>query len=156
MRGLNAVSSSVLGELDYDTRVSAYDTIMPELFTELKVEHALLILSHCVYDMASDELIFRQSASRALRSFIHFAASVLNNSEISSTQMVLDDGSKEESTNQIVEKEDTESKWTKACVNQIINTTYLHNIGDSTAKDVSVQKVGKNIYIGLVYVYRVV
>lgn len=141
MHGLNAVSLSEIGELDYDTRVNAYETARPELFAKLKVEHALLILSHCVYDMASDELIFRQSASRALLSFIHFSASVLNNSESNSAEMLFNDGSHEDTTNLIVKKEDTVITWTKSCIKQIVNKTFLKNIGDAMTKDISVQKV---------------
>ncbi|WOK99438.1 small subunit processome component [Canna indica] len=148
---LNAVSSSISGELDYDTRMKAYNTIGPELFSKLKVEHAMLILSHCVYDMASEELIFRQSASRALLSFIDFAALVLNNIEDNSSEMLLDDAAQEISTSQILEKREGTYKWTKSCIKQIINTTFLHNIGDAMTKDISVQKGWIDLLRSMVY-----
>ncbi|CAL9093376.1 unnamed protein product [Musa textilis] len=154
LHGLNAVSSSEIGELDYDTRVNAYETVRPELFAKLKVEHALLILSHCVYDMASDELIFRQSASRALLSFIHFSASVLNNSESNSAEMLFNDGSHEDTTNLIVKKEDTVITWTKSCIKQIVNKTFLKNIGDAMTKDISVQKEWIAVLRDMVYHFQ--
>jgi U3 small nucleolar RNA-associated protein 20 len=42
-------------------------------------EHMGAILSHCVYDMLSEELIFWKSTSRALQSFLGLSASVMNN-----------------------------------------------------------------------------
>ncbi|CAL9158827.1 unnamed protein product [Musa hybrid cultivar] len=154
LHGLNAVSLSEIGELDYDTRVNAYETVRPELFAKMKVEHALLILSHCVYDMASDELIFRQSASRALLSFIHFSASVLNNSESNSAEMLFNDGSHEDTTNLIVKKEDTVITWTKSCIKQIVNKTFLKNIGDAMTKDISVQKEWIAVLRDMVYHFQ--
>ena len=38
LRDLNAVSTSELGELDYDMRIKAYDTIQPQLFHGMKEE----------------------------------------------------------------------------------------------------------------------
>ncbi|KAJ8506605.1 hypothetical protein OPV22_007491 [Ensete ventricosum] len=154
LHGLNAVSSSEIGELDYDTRVNAYETIRPELFAKLKVEHALLILSHCGYDMASAELIFRQSAYRALLSFIRFSASVLNNSESNSAEMLFIDGSHEDTTNLIVKKEDTVITWTKTCIKQIVNKTFLKNIGDAMTKDISVQKEWIAVLRDMVYHFQ--
>lgn len=141
MSDLNAVSSSLLGELDYDRRISAYEKIKPGLFSELKVEHAMLILSHCVYDMSHVELIFRQSASNALLSFIHFAASVLENSEDNSSKMLLNNETQEVPEDHILKKEDSQSKWTEKNIKQIVNTTFLSNVGGALNKDISVLRV---------------
>ncbi|XP_010938573.1 uncharacterized protein [Elaeis guineensis] len=137
---LNAVSSSEIGELDYDKRIGAYDTIRPELFTQLREEHALAVLSHCIYDMSSDELIFRQSASRALLSFIHFAGSIVNGETSDCRELHVHDGAQEDATDQTVEKNNTSSTWTKACVQQIVKKTLLQNMGEAMSKDISIQK----------------
>lgn len=124
MRDLNAVSTSELSELDYDTRIKAYDSVGPQLFPYLREEQAMTVLSHCVYDMSSEELIFRQSASRALQSFLQFAAPILNGDDNSSEII---DG--------------TAVVWKKASVMQIMERIYLHHMGDAVCKDMSVQKV---------------
>ncbi|XP_042384346.1 U3 small nucleolar RNA-associated protein 20-like isoform X1 [Zingiber officinale] len=148
---LNAVSSSLLGELDYDRRISAYEKIKPGLFSELKVEHVMLILSHCVYDMSHVELIFRQSASNALLSFIHFAASVLENSEDNSSKMLLNNETQEVPEDHILKKEDSQSKWTKKSIKQIVNTTFLSNVGGALNKDISVLREWFAVLRGMVY-----
>ncbi|KAG1347740.1 hypothetical protein COCNU_06G015690 [Cocos nucifera] len=140
LHGLNAVSSSEIGELDYDKRIGAYDTIRPELFAQLREEHALAILSHCIYDMSSDELIFRQSASRALLSFIQFAGSIINKETSDCPELLLHDGAQEDATDQTVEKNNIRSTWTKACIHQIVKETLLQNMGEAMSKDISIQK----------------
>uniref|UniRef100_A0A0D9V2B9 Uncharacterized protein n=1 Tax=Leersia perrieri TaxID=77586 RepID=A0A0D9V2B9_9ORYZ len=124
MRDLNAVSTSELGEIDYDTRIKAYDMIQPESFLGMRKEHVGAILSHCVYDMSSEELIFRQSASRALQSFLDFSASVMNN----------------ESKPSIETENDSSGITTKGSIQQILEKTYLHNMGAAMSKDISIQK----------------
>uniref|UniRef100_K3XDN4 Uncharacterized protein n=1 Tax=Setaria italica TaxID=4555 RepID=K3XDN4_SETIT len=130
IRDLNAVSTSELGELDYDTRLNAYDKVNPQLFLGLTEEHVGAILSHCVYDMSSEELIFRQSASRALQAFLDFSASVMNNDE-SKYSIETADVSGENNTRNIC---------TRNCIQKILEKTYLHNMGVAMAKDVSIQK----------------
>ncbi|XP_020268432.1 uncharacterized protein LOC109843882 [Asparagus officinalis] len=49
LRELNDVSHLELNELDYDTRISAYNSIMPDIFSSFMEEHALTVLSHCKY-----------------------------------------------------------------------------------------------------------
>lgn len=131
IRDLNAVSTSELGELDYDTRLAAYDKILPQLFIGMRDEHVNAILSHCVYDMSSEELIFRQSASRALQSFLEFSASVLNNEPNYST------GTADVQPG----KNKTQNISTKGYIQQTIEKTYLHNMGVAMTKDTSIQKV---------------
>ncbi|TVU34273.1 hypothetical protein EJB05_16104 [Eragrostis curvula] len=130
MRDLNAVSTSELGEVDYDTRLAAYDKVQPRLFLGMRDEHVGAILSHCVYDMSSEELIFRQSASRALQSFLDFSASVMNNDSKYSVETA--DIEPEESN--------TKSINTNGRIEQILEKTYLHNMGVAMTKDISIQK----------------
>lgn len=87
------------------------------------------ILSHCVYDMSSEELILRQSASRALQSFLDFSASVMNNDV---SKYSIDDKSRETNTKSIC---------TMDCIQKILEKTYLHNMGVAMTKDMSIQKV---------------
>uniref|UniRef100_A0A453EZ34 HTH arsR-type domain-containing protein n=2 Tax=Aegilops tauschii subsp. strangulata TaxID=200361 RepID=A0A453EZ34_AEGTS len=129
LRDLNAVSTSELGELDYDMRIRAYDTVQPQLFHGMQEEHIGAILSHCVYDMSSDELIFRQSASRALQSFLGFSASVMNSDP---------GGSVETAT--VKPGDNSRNICTKGRIQQILERTYLHNMGTAMSKDISVQK----------------
>jgi len=129
IRDLNAVSASELGELDYDTRLNTYDKVRPQLFLGLTEEHVGAILSHCVYDMSSEELILRQSASRALQSFLDFSASVMNNDV---SKYSIDDKSRENNTRSIC---------TMGCIQKILEKTYLHNMGVAMTKDISIQKV---------------
>ncbi|WVZ69932.1 hypothetical protein U9M48_018646 [Paspalum notatum var. saurae] len=131
IRDLNAVSTSELGELDYDTRLNTYDKVKPQLFLGLTEEHVDAILSHCVYDMSSEELILRQSASRALQSFLDFSASVMNNGESKYSIETADDKSGEINTRNIC---------TMGCIQKILEKTYLHNMGIAMTKDISIQK----------------
>uniref|UniRef100_J3L1D9 Uncharacterized protein n=1 Tax=Oryza brachyantha TaxID=4533 RepID=J3L1D9_ORYBR len=124
IRDLNAVSTSELGELDYDTRIKTYDMIQPKSFLDMREEHVGAILSHCVYDMSSEELIFRQSASRALQSFLEFSASVMNN----------------ESKHTIETEDNSSGICTKGSIQHILEKTYLRNMGVAMSKDISTQK----------------
>lgn len=131
IRDLNAVSTSELGELDYDTRLNTYDMVKRQLFLGLTEEHVDAILSHCVYDMSSDELILRQSASRALQSFLDFSASVMNNDESKYSVETADEKSRENNGRNIC---------TIVCIQKILEKTYLHNMGVAMTKDMSIQK----------------
>ncbi|KAJ3672155.1 hypothetical protein LUZ60_006876 [Juncus effusus] len=114
MRDLNAVSQTELDEADYDLRIKAYDSISPELFSKLKEEQTMTVLSQCVHDMSSEELIFRQSASRALGEFVKFGAGVWNG--------------------------EGEGGWNKGSVGKVVDRIYLCHMGEAMSKDVSVQK----------------
>ncbi|KAJ3705626.1 hypothetical protein LUZ61_009331 [Rhynchospora tenuis] len=133
---LNAISTSELGELDYDTRIKAYDSVGPQLFWYLREEQAMTVLSHCVFDMSSEELIFRQSASRALQSFLQFAAPILN-------------GDGDSTGNDVAPV-----VWKKASVMQIVERIYLHQMGDAMSKDLSVQKEWFTLLREMVYNFR--
>ncbi|XP_077215224.1 ARM repeat superfamily protein [Tasmannia lanceolata] len=132
VRKLNAVSVSEMGELDYDTRVGAYGEITPELFSTLREDNALVILSHCVYDMSSEELILRQSASSSLLSFIHFASLVLDYeaNEICEDIEIRD-----------IRKFNRDNvNWTKTSIQRIINKFFLQHMGQAMSKEISIQK----------------
>ncbi|ONM29242.1 ARM repeat superfamily protein [Zea mays] len=78
--------------------------------------------------MSSEELILRQSASRALQSFLDFSASVMNNDV---SKYSIDDKFRENNTRSIC---------TMGCIQKILEKTYLHNMGVAMTKDVSIQK----------------
>lgn len=140
VRELNAVSSSDIDELDYDTRSGAYNVIRPQLFSQLRVDHAVVVLSHCVYDMSSEELIFRQSASRSLQSFIEFASSILSRDVKDSQEMLSHDRAGLVTKNLVPDTVDNSTTWSNSCIQQIIKRTFLQNMGKAMGKDISIQK----------------
>lgn len=143
LRRLNAVSASSLeiGEPDYDTRVEAYGSIKPELFSVLKDDHALIILSQCVYDMSSEELVFRQSASRALLSFVQFAGPIVNSEKKYCDEIISKFEPQGDKVNTTQRSSDTSVTWTKVSIQKIIKNIFLSNMGEAMKKDISVQKV---------------
>ncbi|GLU08657.1 hypothetical protein SLE2022_255570 [Rubroshorea leprosula] len=125
---LNKMSAVEMGGLDYDIIISAYEDIGVGFFYTIHVEHALLILSHCVYDMSTEELMLRHSAYRSLLSFVEFSAQILRQEatchhETAEGAMEVD-----------------ESYWTAACVNRIINKFLLKHMGDAMSLGRSVKK----------------
>ncbi|KAF2288910.1 hypothetical protein GH714_022732 [Hevea brasiliensis] len=128
LRDLNATSAIELTGLDYDTIISAYEKIDVDLFYTIQEDHALVLLSHFVYDMTSEELILRNSAYRSLLSFVEFCA------------LILDGGVK--SRYEIHQEITTGSKccWTKACVRRIINKFLLKHMGNKMKEGGSVRK----------------
>ncbi|XP_039130786.1 LOW QUALITY PROTEIN: small subunit processome component 20 homolog [Dioscorea cayenensis subsp. rotundata] len=142
LRRLNAVSASSLeiGEPDYDTRVEAYGSIKPELFSVLKDDHALIILSQCVYDMSSEELVFRQSASRALLSFVQFAGPIVNSEKKYCDEIISKFEPQGDKVNTTQRSSDTSVTWTKVSIQKIIKNIFLSNMGEAMKKDISVQK----------------
>ncbi|MCH95042.1 small subunit processome component 20-like protein, partial [Trifolium medium] len=75
LRKLN--TTSTLGWRDHDVILDAYKIINTDFFRNCQVEHALLILSHCVLDMSSEETTFVCSAQRSLLSYVDFSALML-------------------------------------------------------------------------------
>ncbi|GAB4851882.1 hypothetical protein Ancab_031281 [Ancistrocladus abbreviatus] len=124
---LNATSAMEMGDLDFDTIINAYAKINVEYFSSVREGPALVILSHCVHDMSSDELILRHSAYRSLLSFVEFCALVcskeVNNQVMSKHMMDVGDYC-----------------WTKATVQHIVNKFFLKHMGDAMSKGSSVQK----------------
>ncbi|XP_037492635.1 small subunit processome component 20 homolog [Jatropha curcas] len=125
---LNATSAIEMGGLDYDSILSAYEKIDVGLFYTIEEDHALAVLSHCVYDMSSEELILRQSAYRSLLSFVEFCALIL--------------GGEDKSHDGTYEVIATNSKysWTKTSVLRIINKFLLKHIGNTMKDRSSVRK----------------
>lgn len=120
VRELNATSVMEIGCLDYDTVVRAYESINIEFFYKIKEDHALILFSHCLYDMSSEELVLRHSAYRLLLSFIEFSAKILSQEVMVETVQ--------------------DSYWTVDCVRRIINTFLLNQMGQALRKKASVQK----------------
>ncbi|KAK1375649.1 DRIM domain-containing protein [Heracleum sosnowskyi] len=116
---LNAPSTSEMGGLDYDTIIGAYDKINIDFFYDVQEEHALVILSHFVHDMSSEELILRQSAYRLMLLFVEFCGQILD-------QEV---------------KSEKEGCWSRASIQHIINNFLLKHMGDAMNKEATVQKV---------------
>ena len=63
---LDVTSVKETSGLDYDTIVHAYEKISMEFFNNISKNQALIILSRCIYDMSSNELILRHNAYRLL------------------------------------------------------------------------------------------
>ncbi|WCJ33154.1 ARM repeat superfamily protein [Euphorbia peplus] len=116
LRELNATSALEMGGLDYDAIINAYEQINVDFFLSLIEDHAILILSHCVYDMSSDDLIMRQSAYRSLLSFVEFSTLILGG-EVSETD-----------------------NWTKSCVRRIMNKFLLKHMGNAVKEGSSIRK----------------
>lgn len=119
---LNATSAVEMGGLDYDTILNAYEKIDVGFFYTVQEDHALVVLSHCVYDMSSDELILRHSAYKSLVSFVEFSVAILCG----------------EDQNQMT---DSDGCWTRACIHRIINKFLLRYMGNAMKKRSPVRKV---------------
>ncbi|KAK0607559.1 hypothetical protein LWI29_016732 [Acer saccharum] len=124
VRELNATSASEMGSLDYDTIINAYKKIGVDLFYTREEDHTLLILSHCVHDMSSEELILRQSAYRSLLSFVEFSSRILDGEKIYDHEV------------QII----NESCWTRTSIQQVINKFLLKHVGEAMRRGSKVKK----------------
>ncbi|KAI3979780.1 hypothetical protein MKX01_013875 [Papaver californicum] len=123
---LNAMSISEMDELDYDTRINAYESVNSGFFYRLRKDHAIVILSHAVHDLSSEELIIRQSASRLLLSFIQFSSKVLGSDPMDCEEMI--------------EPMAASETWTKACVERIIKNFILKHMGEAMSREISIQR----------------
>ncbi|CAA6658531.1 unnamed protein product [Spirodela intermedia] len=135
---LNASSATELDEIDYDTRISAYDAVTVQLFSSLGHDRASIVLSQCFNDIASD-LILRQTASRALVSFIDFAALFLGcdakgHDDAKSDGLMLGNA-----LNKETETVDA-NVWTRKQILKIIAKFFLQNMGETMNKEISSQK----------------
>ncbi|KAL6970989.1 hypothetical protein U1Q18_030668 [Sarracenia purpurea var. burkii] len=118
VRELNSTSAMEMGGLDYDTIISAYEKINKDFFYTVGEKHALVILSHAVHDMSSEDLILRQSGYRSLLSFVEFSGEILDRELVSDDQC-----------------------WSEVCIQRIINKFLFRNMGDAMSKGAPVQKV---------------
>jgi len=128
LRQLN--TTSTLGWLDHDVILNAYSIINTDFFRNVQVEHALLILSHCVLDMSSEETTFVSSAQSSLLSFVDFSALIL-----------LQEGSGEQELSVI---QNTDGCWTKSCIMRIIKKFFLKHMADAMDGPLAVRKVFGN------------
>lgn len=117
-----------MGDLDYDTIVSAYEKIGTELFHTIKEDHALVFLSQCVYDMSSADIIRRHSAYGSLVSFVEFSSMTLD----------LETGEVHDKTHTT-----DEGCWTRASIQHIINKFLLKHMGEAMTSGSQVKKVEK-------------
>ncbi|XP_062109162.1 uncharacterized protein LOC133819824 isoform X2 [Humulus lupulus] len=127
---LNATSTMEVGALDYDTIINSYEKISANFFNTVPEDQSLLILSHCVYDMSSGELILRHSSYRLLLSFLEFAAEVLshveNNLEMPHSKKTGDD-------------------WAVGSIKRIINKFLLKHLGNAMKGEASLKKEWINL-----------
>lgn len=122
---MNATSPEEMNSLDYDSIVAAYDKIDISLFYTLEVGYELVILSHCVYDMSSEDLILRKSAQRILLLFVDFSSLILDGEKCNG----------HESTRIV------ECSWTIASIQRIMNKFILKHIGEAMKSGSKVKKV---------------
>ncbi|XP_022025733.1 small subunit processome component 20 homolog isoform X2 [Helianthus annuus] len=118
LRELNATSSMEMDVLDYDVIISAYEKINIDFFCSVREEQTLIILSHCVHDMSSQDLILRNSAYRLLLLFLEFCQKIISS-----------------------EMESNNACWTEIRVRNIINNFFLKYMGDAMNRETSVIKV---------------
>ncbi|XP_060178660.1 uncharacterized protein LOC132608895 isoform X2 [Lycium barbarum] len=117
LRELNATSTVELGDLDYDTVIAAYEKISADFFHTVPEEHALIILSHAIHDMSSEDLILRQSAYRLLVSFVEFSSQMLDK--------------------ELKSEEESSGTW----VRHILSNFFLKHMGTAMNKEDTIQKV---------------
>lgn len=117
-----------MGDLDFDIILDAYDRITTDFFFGVTDDQALVILSHCIYDINSDELILRQSAYKSLMSFVEFSALIIeeekNDQEAPGQAMAVD-----------------HSYWTVNHIQLIVNKFLLKHMEDAMSKGTTMQKV---------------
>jgi U3 small nucleolar RNA-associated protein 20 len=121
---LNATSATEMGGLDYDTVFKAYEKVGVGLFYAIPVDQALVILSHCVYDMSSVDITLRHCAYSSLLSFVEFSSAILCGED--QNQPVI--------TN-------CEGCWTRASIQRTINKFLLKYMGNAMKARSSVRKV---------------
>ncbi|KAK8473806.1 hypothetical protein PHAVU_001G253000 [Phaseolus vulgaris] len=124
LRQLN--TTSTLGWLDHDAILDAYRIINIDFFRNVQVEHALLILSHCVHDMSSEETTFMCSAHSSLLSFVDFSALILH-----------EEGNSEEHMSGM---KNIDSCWTKSCILRVAKKFLLKHMADAMDGSLSVIK----------------
>ncbi|XP_022999923.1 small subunit processome component 20 homolog [Cucurbita maxima] len=132
IRGLNATSAMDIGGLDFDTIVNSYEKIDVDFFCSTSVEHALVVLSQCVHDMSSEELILRHSAYRSLLSFVEFSSSILGQGGM---------GHHESIDNTTL----PDNSWLKVNIMQITKKFILKHMGQAMNRETSIKKEWMNL-----------
>ncbi|KAB1216916.1 hypothetical protein CJ030_MR4G016071 [Morella rubra] len=128
VRDLNATSAAEIGSLDYDTIVNAYEKICVDFFYTVHEDHALVILSHCVHDLLSEELILRNSAYRSLLSFVEFSSLILGQEREGHRGI----------TREMITYDDC--SWTRASIHRMANKFLLKHIGDKLSGETTFKK----------------
>ncbi|XP_057754877.1 uncharacterized protein LOC130974144 isoform X1 [Arachis stenosperma] len=123
LRQLN--TTSTLGWLDHDAILDAYRIIDNDFFASVQVEHALLVLSHCVHDMSSEETTFMYSAYSSLLSFVEFFGLIL---------------CKEGNSEQLSMMKNIDGCWTKSCVQRVTQKFLLKHMTEAMDGSLSVRK----------------
>ncbi|CAK7328417.1 unnamed protein product [Dovyalis caffra] len=120
---LNAISATEMGALDYDTVFKAYEKIGVGLFNIIPEDQALVILSHCVYDMSSSDITLRHSAYSSLLSFVEFSSTILCGEDQNQPVMT-----------------NCEGCWTRASIQRMINKFLLKYMGNAMKARSAVRK----------------
>lgn len=128
LRQLNATST--LGWLDHDAILDAYRIFNTDFFRNVQVEHALLILSHCVHDMSSKETTFICSAHSSLLSFVDFSALIFYH-----------EGNSEQGLSVM---KNTDGCWTKSCIQRVTKKFLLKHMANAMDGPLAVRKVFGN------------
>ena len=127
VRKLNATSATEMGSLDYDAIVDGYNEICIDFFYTVHEDHALVILSHCVYDMSSEELISRHSAYGSLLSFVEFSAQILGQEGKGHQMITHDDGCR-----------------TRASILRVRIEFLLNHMGNALSRETTIKKVSSS------------
>ncbi|KMT14841.1 hypothetical protein BVRB_3g065640 isoform B [Beta vulgaris subsp. vulgaris] len=117
---LNSTSAMEMGEPDFDIIINAYDRITADFFVGVREDQALVILSHCIYDIKSEELILRQSAYKSLLTFVEFSA------------LIIGEG--------LMKQEGDDGYWTDVHIQNIVNKFLLKHMGDAMTKGTTMRK----------------
>lgn len=142
VQDLNATSITEIGSLDYDKVISTYEQISVDIFYKIREDHVLVILSHCVYDMSSEELILRHSAYKSLHSFVEFAAQILG-------QIVNNHCEMPDMPDKMQASDD--HYWTRPCIQRITSKFLLKHMGNALKRGTSVRKVLTIKFVSLAY-----
>ena len=126
---------STVGEYDYERRLQAYVRLSAELFSNINYNQATLLISQAVYDIKSEDISIRHSASNCLLIYIHFLRSVY--AEHDKDINVLDKEISSCATN-----DNSNTSWGLECVQISVQKLLLPNIRKSmSAEEMAVRRV---------------
>ncbi|XP_076896866.1 uncharacterized protein LOC143550000 [Bidens hawaiensis] len=118
LRELNATSTMEIDVLDYDVIIGAYEAINMDFFCSVGQEQTLIILSHCVHDMSSNDLVLRNSAYRLMLLFLEFCQKIISG-----------------------DMKPSVGCWTESSIQNTINNFFLKYMGGAMNSGTSVIKV---------------
>ncbi|XP_050365350.1 uncharacterized protein LOC126783867 isoform X2 [Argentina anserina] len=128
VQDLNAISQTEVDSLDYDRVLDAYEKITVDMFSTIREDHALVILSHCVYDMSSGESTLRHRAYDTLLSFVEFSS------------LILSKVGKDESEMPDTMLASEIHCWTKGCIQRIISKFFLKHMANAMKRGTAVRE----------------